>query len=32
MLDEDRCNRDFMGGRDARFALNMLRDWLELPA
>jgi hypothetical protein len=32
MLDEDRCNGEFMGGRDARFALNMLRDWLELPA
>ncbi len=32
MLDEDRCAGEFMGGRDARFALNMLQDWLELAA
>jgi hypothetical protein len=32
MLDENRCAGEFMGCSDARFALSMLRDWLELPA
>ncbi len=28
VLDENRCDGEFMGGSDARFALSTLRDWL----
>ena len=31
-LDTNRCNGEFLGARDARFAFNMLLDWLGMTA